>query len=164
MRYIATLINEMADFDGSKAIPVSNIISSPSFNTLAKRIHALWSHELGLVNSIKYWQGHKGHVHYQNLVLWAPPYNVPFHFPVPSSHKSRCISVLWEIKSTGLAGSCPRSAAHCGELRLTETCARHLAQARSLSFQESQACWKTGGIGGIWKFKKSWSKWRKRGA
>jgi len=31
---------------------------------------------------------------------------------------------------------------------------RHLAQARSFSFQELQAFWKTGGIGGRMKIKK----------
>ena len=67
---------------GSKEIQVSNIIYAPIFDPLVTKIHGLESHELGLVNSIIFWQGHKGRVHYQNVVLSL----TMRHFILPSRH------------------------------------------------------------------------------
>ena len=52
MRDFPTLINEMADFDGSKATQLSDVFCSLSSSSLATTIHALESHKLGQVHGV----------------------------------------------------------------------------------------------------------------
>jgi len=52
-RDLATLINGMADFDGSKETQLSDMFCSLNSSSLATKIHAFESKKLGLVNAVK---------------------------------------------------------------------------------------------------------------